>query len=66
MFNFGYLYNLFNDMLEMGSILWNWINSSVNIGTADFPLTVPVWSIILTGSLTVGLGFKIVKAFLGN
>lgn len=60
--SFEYLYNLFDNMVKLGSILWKWLNSSLNIGGA----AIPIYAILLASGLTVGLGVRLIRSFMGN
>lgn len=60
--NFEYLYNLFNNMVTLGNTLWKWLNSTINIGGVYIPL----YTIILASGLTVGLGVRLIRSFVGN
>lgn len=62
MINFDYLYNIFQNFLELGTILYNWLNTKVTIGGVKFD----VWTLVIASGLTVGLGVRIVRSFLGN
>lgn len=60
--NFEYLYNLFNNMVTLGNTLWKWINSTINIGGVYIPL----YTIIIASGLTIGLGVRLIRSFMGN
>ena len=63
MISFNYLYNIFQTFLTLGQTLYKWLNTNISI-TEGF--SVPVWSIIIASGVTVGLGIKLIRSFLGN
>lgn len=63
MINFNYLYNIFQTFLTLGQTLYKWLNTSISITDG---VSVPVWGIVVASGVTVGLGIKLVRSFLGN
>lgn len=63
MINFNYLYNIFQTFLTLGETLYKWLNTNISITEG---LSIPVWSIIIASGVTVGLGIKLIRSFLGN
>lgn len=63
MINFNYLYNIFQNFLTLGQTLYKWLNTSIFITDG---VSVPVWGIIIASGVTVGLGVKLIRSFLGN
>lgn len=61
--NFNYLYNLFQNMLDLGEMLFKWLNTDITISEE---LKIPVYLIILASGLTIGLSVRLIRAFLGN
>lgn len=63
MINFNYLYNIFQTFLTLGQTLYGWLNTSISITDG---VSVPVWGIVVASGVTVGLGIKLIRSFLGN
>lgn len=63
MINFNYLYNIFQNFLTLGSTLYDWLNTSVSLGG---DLKVPIWTIIIASGITLGLGVRLIRAFIGD
>lgn len=63
MINFNYLYNIFQTFLTLGETLFKWLNTSILITDG---VSVPVWGIVIASGVTVGLGVKLIRSFLGN
>lgn len=63
MFNFEYLYNIFNNMLILGDNLWKWLNKSIMITETE---SIPVWAVVVASGLTIGLGVRLIRSFIGN
>lgn len=63
MLNFEYLYNIFNNMLLLGSNLWAWLNKSIMITEKE---SIPIWTIVVASGLTIGLGVRLIRSFIGN
>ena len=63
MFNFEYLYNIFNNMLDLGQTLWGWLNTTIQLSDNK---SIPLWTIIVASGLTIGLGVRLIRSFVGN
>lgn len=63
MLNFEYLYNIFNNMLDLGQTLWTWLNTNIQLTDNK---SIPLWTIIVASGLTIGLGVRLIRSFIGN
>lgn len=63
MINFDYLYNIFQNFLKLGTTLYNWLNTRISLGGDVY---VDVWAIVIASGVTVGLGVRLIRAFIGN
>lgn len=61
--DFNFLYGLFDVFISLGSKLFNWLCGSVYITES---LQIPVYTIVLASGLTIGLGARLIRSFLGN
>lgn len=50
-------------MLSLGQTLWIWLNKSIQLTDTE---SIPLWTIIVASGLTIGLGVRLIRSFLGN